>query len=251
LSDDALAWRAEAACRDAWPCENQHEIDGWLVCASGGLTRRTNSINPLAGKRADVAAILDPARRIYSALGQPLLFRVPGIASGLDAALDRLGFAPPLPETMTLHAMMADCPMGAGSHASIGKLDSDWLAARARLIGWDEAAMQVYTRMLALIAGPVVFASARHEGRIAAVAYGVVMHGLVVIESVVTDSAFRRRGYGRQVVAALLDWARGQGVEQACLQVVADNEPAVALYRGLGFTNELYRYHYRYEPTGA
>ena len=32
---------------------------------------------------------------------------------------------------------------------------------------------------------------------------------------------------------------------QLCLQVVADNTPAVALYESMGFDREVYRYHYR------
>lgn len=218
-----------------------------MICASGGITRRTNSVNPLPGDRAEVSSVVEPARRIYSAIGQPLLFRVPTIAAGLDADLDRLGFGPPESETITLHAMLATSHVSVGKDVRVGALDEDWLAARARLIGWDAGAMQVYRRMLGLITGTVAFASVRHEGQIVAVAYGALTNGLLVVESVVTDSKARRRGFGRQVVAGLLDWARGQGIKEACLQVVADNDPALALYRGLGFEHLLYRYHYRRE----
>ena len=38
-------------------------------------------------------------------------------------------------------------------------------------------------------------------------------------------------------------WAREQGAMRAYLQVVAANEPAIALYRGFGF-REAYRYDY-------
>lgn len=223
-------------------------MDGWLVRFSGGPTRRTNSINPLPGQRAAVPAILDRARSLYGTLRQPVLFRVPCIASGLDATLDALGFGVADAATVTLHAMLRDCPKGVAGEARVGPLDEEWLEARARLIGWDAAAMQVYTGMLQLIAGPSAFASVRNGGEIVAVAYGALTQGLLVIESVVTDDALRRRGFGRQVVAALLDWARRAGVDEACLQVLADNDPARALYHGLGFTNELYRYHYRREP---
>ncbi len=251
MAADDLAWRVEAACLDAWPCEAETVIDGWLVRFSGGPTRRTNSVNPLRGPRVEVDDIIPLARALYAGLGQPLLFRVPDIAPGLDTALDRLDFALPEAATVTLHAMLADCPADASGEARVAGLDDAWLAARARLIGWDAAAMAVYTEMLGQIAGPTAFASVTSEGRIVAVAYGALSQGLVVIESVVTDEAVRRRGFGRQVVAALLDWARGAGIGEACLQVLADNDPAIALYRGLGFTRPLYAYHYRRERPGA
>jgi GNAT superfamily N-acetyltransferase len=251
MPSDFLAWRVEAACIEAWPCAWETTLDGWLVRFSGGPTRRTNSVNPLPGQRAPVGAILDRARSLYATLKQPVLFRVPAIAPGLDDTLDALGFEAGEATTVTLHAMLGDCPTRIAGDARVGPLDGEWLEARARLIGWDAAGMQVYTGMLQLIAGPAAFASVRSGGQIVAVAYGAIAQGLLVIESVVTDDTLRRRGFGRQVVAALLAWARGEGIDEACLQVLADNEPARALYRGLGFTQELYRYHYRREPRNS
>ena len=243
MAGDELAWRAEAACRDAWPCDHEIVRNGWLIRASGGATRRTNSINPLSGTRAGIETVLDEARAVYAGRGQSLMVRVPDIAGEMDADLTRFGFAPGAGETATLYARLGEVALG--SAAQIGPLDAEWLAARARAIGWNAAEMAVYRQMLGLVAGPIVYAAARDEGEIGAVAYGAIAHGLLVVESVVTDARYRRRGLARRVVAALLDWGRGQGAAEACLQVTADNVAAVSLYRGLGFTQELYRYHYR------
>ncbi len=53
----------------------------------------------------------------------------------------------------------------------------------------------------------------------------------------------RRQGLGRHVMAALLEWGAERGATTAYLQVLGDNEPALALYEGLGFT-EHHRYRY-------
>ena len=45
----------------------------------------------------------------------------------------------------------------------------------------------------------------------------------------------RRRGIARQLVLALLDALAGSGSTALTLEVRASNEPAVALYRSLGF----------------
>lgn len=96
------------------------------------------------------------------------------------------------------------------------------------------------------IAVPAAFVAARDgDGAIASLAYGAVHDGLICLQWVVTDRAQRRRGLSRAVLSRLLDWAGGQGVKGACLQVLADNHSAIALYRDLGFDTELYRYHYR------
>lgn len=47
--------------------------------------------------------------------------------------------------------------------------------------------------------------------------------------------AFRRRGYGEQLLAAGFAWARGFGLESISLEVFPANSAAVALYQAAGF----------------
>ena len=56
----------------------------------------------------------------------------------------------------------------------------------------------------------------------------------------------RRRGVGRALLAAAVDWARAQDVRKLELHVFPHNEPAIALYESFGFRHEgLRREHYR------
>lgn len=55
------------------------------------------------------------------------------------------------------------------------------------------------------------------------------------ITVVAVDPAHRRGGLGRQLLEALLAEAVGRGARHATLEVAADNGPAQALYRALGF----------------
>jgi ribosomal protein S18 acetylase RimI-like enzyme len=66
---------------------------------------------------------------------------------------------------------------------------------------------------------------------------------LAGIMSLAVADGQRRRGTGFELVASALRWARMRGARTAWLQVAADNQPALALYRKFGFT-EAYRYHY-------
>ena len=59
-----------------------------------------------------------------------------------------------------------------------------------------------------------------------------------------TADAWRGRGLGRAIVAALLAEARRRGAATAYLQVTANNGPALALYRRFGF-GTAYEYWYR------
>jgi GNAT superfamily N-acetyltransferase len=113
---------------------------------------------------------------------------------------------------------------------------------------FDDADRRIFREMTGLIVGDRAFVACKRDNEIAALAYGVVRKGLLVVESVETDGRFRQQGLGRKTVGGLIDWARRAGVSAACLQVVADNLPGRALYASLGFDRELYRYHYRRKP---
>ncbi len=45
----------------------------------------------------------------------------------------------------------------------------------------------------------------------------------------------RGHGIGEALIEAVADWARSQGLKQFALDVIDDNEPAIALYRRKGF----------------
>lgn len=65
----------------------------------------------------------------------------------------------------------------------------------------------------------------------------------VGFRSIEVDPAHRRRGLGRAVMAALLEWGAERGATTAYLQVLGDNAPALAMYEQLGFaTHHAYRY---------
>ena len=60
------------------------------------------------------------------------------------------------------------------------------------------------------------------------------------------DAAYRRRGVGRALLAAAVEWARATEIRKLELHVFPWNEAAIALYEGFGFVREGYRTrHYR------
>jgi RimJ/RimL family protein N-acetyltransferase len=59
-------------------------------------------------------------------------------------------------------------------------------------------------------------------------------------------AAHRRRGIGRALLGAAVEWARAAGVTKLELHVFPHNEPAIRLYESFGFEREGYRRrHYR------
>lgn len=256
LLDTPLAKRVEEACLNGWPALRDVVYDGWLIRLADGYTRRTNSVNLLSDGTLPLDHKIRYCEAVYATKGQPTIFCIPAHADpSLSRALDRRGYGPPEDESCVLFMDFAEAPPEPAADAVLeeGYPGEAWLNTLARLHGQSEAAQITHRRILESLSVPAVFAAVRSDdGRMGALAYGAVHDGLVCVNSVVTDPAFRRQGLGRKVVLAVLAWAKEhQGAAGACLAVVADNTPAIALYRSLGFGREVYRYHYRRRIDGS
>jgi N-acetylglutamate synthase len=191
--------------------------------------------------------LIEQFEAFYRSFGQTPIFRVAEFASEVSPVLDRRGYSVTA-ESVTLLALLDGQTDGYGRNVELTtKPSAEWLESHDRLSSTDGT---IYRAMLAALRLPAAFAASRVEGRVASIAYAALHDGLVAIESVATDPEYRNRGLGKQTVGALLQWARGQGASSACLQVLADNPPAHAIYHALGFRKELYRYHYRFAPDG-
>ena len=185
--------------------------------------------------------------RAYAAAGLPTVFRIPSITPdrALDAVLAARGYGK-ADKTSIRVADLADFTEPAAIPVTLEPtLSQDWLATFARFDGMTPQASAAHRAIVAATRHPTMFASVRDGGAILALAAAVLQGRFVYFNSVATDPAQRRRGLARAVMTALLGWARRGGAEVAYLPVVKTNVSALALYNGLGFRTELYRYHYR------
>ncbi len=111
---------------------------------------------------------------------------------------------------------------------------------------WSESALKLLCHRTGI--GVVI---PPDEGEDTARAYGGMTH--VLDEGSITNIAvrpdLRRLGLGRAVVTALLDRAREIGVSDVFLEVRVSNEPAIALYRSLGFETVGTRKNFYKLPT--
>ena len=219
-------------------------IGAWLLRAAGGSSRRINAITPLRAVAYDPAEVIEAAAPLYAALQRPLVFRVPAIAEGLEAALARHGFDGE-EEVCTLIRWLdgTSATIDTAIHLSEEPTPA-WLALRSRLTGGDADTDRVTRAVIGSLLMPRIFVGVHGPEGLATIALGVLDRRLLVVEAVGTDSSARGRGHARQAMLALMDWARTRGARAACLQVVADNAPARQLYERLGFTTDLYRYRY-------
>ncbi len=80
-----------------------------------------------------------------------------------------------------------------------------------------------------------VLARSDVDGTIIGVATFSCVADMADLNRVIVHPGFRGRGIGASLVRAGVEWASAVGAHRMLLEVRPDNEPAVALYRGLGF----------------
>ena len=80
-------------------------------------------------------------------------------------------------------------------------------------------------------------------------AVGSGVEGVGELESVAVAGAARRRGLGRALCEAVVEWCRDEGVGEVELEVRAGSGGAIAMYLGLGFTAVGRRRGYYRDPV--
>lgn len=250
-----LLSRIEDAGLNASAPPQQRWIDGWLVRFNPGQARRARCVQPVADGRLPLDERLARCAAVYRAAGLPMVLRLTPFSRppGLDDALDRLGWSR-LDDTRVMVAPR--CPDHAEPLPAGTVLEPVDHARYAEAVGAlrGSAAHQRAAHAQRLAASPVPYTGhllrESDSGAVLACGQTAAEADLVGLYDVFVAPAARGRGLARPLCAALLTRARAQGARVAYLQVEADNAPARATYRRLGFA-DAYAYHYRTPQTGA
>ena len=191
--DQALAWRVEQACHNAWPSLRSALIGDWLLRFGDGVSRRINSANPLHAGVSTIAPQLEAFDRLYRAQGLPLIVRLVSLLpTQVERELDARGFTAEGEACSLYRELAPESFAAAPPDVTIAPhADAEWLSAIARLQAQSPSHASVYARVVDAVALPTGFVALRHDGRIVATAYSVLHGDLVVIESVVVDEALR------------------------------------------------------------
>lgn len=227
--------RMERAHVAAWPALHTRRVSGWLWRCSGGGSQRANSVSTVDFDGSDVETAINTVEALYRDEAAEPRFQTfdETQPDDLPALLQQRGYRP----TEATITMIRPVAAGADTvYSDVGIRDAAWPEWMDVYLGAITASRRdVNRRILDAIPGPRAFFGAYRDGRMAATALCVIAHGCAVVECVATDALMRRQGAARQVMSALSGWAATQDAELIGLQVTASNEPAVNLYRSLGF----------------
>jgi N-acetylglutamate synthase len=222
----------DAIASRAWPAIETSRLGMWTLRASGGFTRRANSVLVAGDPGMQLAGALEAVTRWYGERGLPPVLQMPDRsphAAGA-AALGWVREGDTLVRTAPL-APLLDLPRDGVTLSRTP--DAAWLAAYHRTGFLAGAALTVVS------GGPSVwFATAP-----GAIGRAVVEGRWVLFGAVEVEPASRRRGLATAVTGALAGRAYEEGASAAYLQVEADHAGARALWDRLGFTDH-HGYHY-------
>ncbi|MET9198968.1 GNAT family N-acetyltransferase [Gordonia sp. NPDC003585] len=223
----------EHAAALAWPGVESAWIDGWLLRAGGGFTRRANSALPLEPS-ARSAQSLPQIAAWYRRRDLPVLLSLP----------DRLMTAGVIDgeRGVEVQVLTADLETLLARGASMPNLEirlddepsDQWLHAYR-----PDADVELARRVTTAARGPVRFATIGTDdisaiGR-AAVTAGPDGVARLSLTALWTAPDRRRSGLAGAVARRLVEWGAAEGAASAYVQVETTNRVAGAWYRRWGF----------------
>lgn len=239
-----------------WPAQEAVSRNGWLLRASGGTTKRANSVLTAGDAPAD-EHWLEEIESFYRERMLPPTFHITdGSPAHLDELLERHGYVKEFPCLFMIgqSSDAIEVSYEAGfRHDDISlrvtaRADDRWLDDFIRLEGFPEQRRPFYFGLFSRMLENTSFFALERQNETVAVATTVREDGWSGIINVAVDERHRGQGIGKLLMRHVAQHSLEQEASRLYLQVVADNEPAVRMYRRLGFT-PAYGYHYRSKPT--
>ena len=225
------------------PALDQERYDGWVLRWSDGGARRANSVNMLRPSTYPLPDKIAHCEQWFSDRGATAIFRLTELADpALEAELARRGYQYSAPTHVMTREITDQKVHGAVTTSAVPS--DEWLRTIDHLRTAEDAVIHKLRDQLLSSGGSSSFASVESDGRVAAIGVAIDLDGYTTIYNMNTARDARRRGYARTILETLMANGRAAGASLAVLQVMDDNEPALALYRSAGFTTA-YDYHYR------
>jgi GNAT superfamily N-acetyltransferase len=238
--------RFEEISNNAWPALQTLQYDGWTLRFAHGVTKRSNSVSLLYPSQKDAGEKIDFCESVYRHQGIVPCFKITEIAQpgDIDQRLSDRGYFIHSYISFQTSALNETCKPDIPGLAVESDLNPAWIGEFIRMNRFDSARLPVYEAIMRQVMTPKCLVSVQEGVKTVAVGLGVLEGAFVGIFDLVVDPDFRQKGLARKVMDAILFWGAQNGAATAYLQVLTDNEPALQLYRSMGF-REIYRYWYR------
>ncbi len=235
----------EELSSNAWPSLQTVLFDGWIIRFANGYTKRANSVSPLYPSTMDVDEKIHFCESIYQSKKMPVVFKMtPAVyPSNLEERLLARGYRKESPTSVQIMELESVNVQVTHEAKLQEELSDEWLDNFCRMSAVTESHRETLRQILINIVPQHCFIMLEYDDQVIACGLGVLQSQYIGLFDIVTDDAFRNRGYGRQVVKSILAWGKQNRAQKAYLQVMLNNVPALHLYSKIGFM-EKYQYWY-------
>ena len=230
---------------NAHPALQTQFYDGWVLRFANGYTNRANSINLIYPSALELKTKISECEKRYFRQGLPAVFKILDCyTSNIDRQLEAGGYEKVTP-TYVMEMDLWDKNIPSGDCVITDYADDDWQSAYFSFSKYHESVKITTARQIFENVKNIMFCGRiEKNGESVACGSAVIERGYAGLLNVAVDESQRGKGYGTKICLSLLAEAISRGAHTAYLQVIQDNEPAVGLYRKLGF-KKVYSYWYR------
>ena len=233
----------EAAAAAAWPPTESLTLGTWKLSAGDGFSRRRNSAVPAGLLPENLERRLSDVGEWYRVRGLPTLYRItPLCDTAVDNVLAESGLVLEAPTLVMTRPLEPTEPVEGVTESPV--VTDAWVETQIAALGVDRSSIGTWLATIATVPSPASFVVPIDDGEPAGAGFGVVVDGLLGVFEIVVRSEYRRRGHAGRIMAALHQFGIREGAQRVFLQVLEDDEPAIALYRSLG-CEVSHRYWYR------
>jgi GNAT superfamily N-acetyltransferase len=236
----------EELALNAWPALQTQFYDGWILRYADGYTRRSNSVNPIYPSKRNLAQKIQDCESFYRSRNLPVTFKMtPDVyPENLDQQLEARGYIlDAMTSVQTVELADLEFPTSP-RYALFDHPNSSWFQAFCTMGKLSEKQRSILHGILGNITNKSCYVLIEKQGQAIATGLGVMERGYVGLFDIFTAEEYRKQGYGKAVVNAILNWAKQNGAHTSYLQVMCNNPPALHLYEKIGY-KEQYTYWYR------
>jgi len=238
--------RFEEVSMNAWPALQTIIYDGWVLRFANGITRRSNSINPIYNSFINIDEKISVCEKIYSVYRLPVIFKMTSESNpaNLDYILNSKGY---IVDAETSFQVLKIDKLKFKNFSSV-EFNSDvndyWILNYIKFNNHDENKFDTFKKILNQIITNKCLLQLKVENNVIGCGLGVLEDKFFGLFDIVVNPDLRGRGFGKIIVESILSWGISQGAETAYLQVMLNNPVALGLYEKIGFKEE-YKYWYR------
>lgn len=163
----------------------------------------------------------------------------------MDTALQEMGYSLIEPSSVKILENLNDIAIPTHDEIRIQEyIDEGWLSVLGEINGLSDKNLAITRKLLSQSIIPYGFFTLYDQSIPVACGIGSIEQGILGLYDIAVAPSSRNKGFGKQLMLHILQWAKAKGASSSYLQVIQHNVAANRLYDGLQY-KEIYTYWYR------